>query len=129
MTVLDGGDQLPQIRLHLLGRAWWTVEQLVGLELAVERRTDGVDGKLRSEARVDCVASADVHHMAGAAHLARLGKLIPDQRRHRSGAVAQQGLEVFAAVAMRAELGLTDEQCLPDITTVRKLPDFHTRRR
>ena len=115
VRLLDRGDQLANLALHLLDRAHRAVEQIVERKSSGLGRLQATQVDLRAEARMDRVAAAHAHRRAGAGQLLDLRELLPDHARERSRAIAQLQAQVVAAVAALAALGLANQQNLVDL--------------
>ena len=126
MRLLDRGDQLAHLALHLLDAARRAVEQIIEVEkVPGSAGCQAAQVDLRTEARMDRVAAAHAHRRARAGELLDLGELLPDHAGQRSRAVAQLQAQVVAAVATLASLGLAHQQNLVDLGAVGELVDEH----
>jgi NAD(P)-dependent dehydrogenase (short-subunit alcohol dehydrogenase family) len=125
VRVLHGRDQPAQVRLHLFGCARRSVDQLLRRILAGAGLAYVLYGQLGPEARMDEVPPVDVHDLAGSAELTHFGDFIPHDPGHAPGPVAEQEPQILGPVAAPAHLDIAHEQRLRNLTSIRKLPDFH----
>jgi hypothetical protein len=125
VRLLDRGDQLADLPLHLLDAACRAIEQIIHGKGSGLGRLQATQIDLRTEARVDGIAAAHPHGRPGAGQLLDLGELLPDHACERPRAVAQRQAQVLAAVAALAALGLAHQQNLIDLHAVCELVDEH----
>src|ERR1039458_10224770 len=125
MMVLDGGDQLPQVALHLLGVAYRPVDQVIADVFVQLGGANAADHQLRAEANMHGVAGAEVDHAPGAAQLLGLLNAIGHDRGHAAGPIAHRQAQELTSVAAPMAARIANQQRLSYIASFRKLPDFH----
>ncbi len=123
--LLDRGDELAQVGLHLVGGARRAVEELGRVERARVGVAQAEQVDLRAVARMDAEAAADVDRRACRAERARSLDVVPDHGDHGPGAVGQRQAQVLAAVALGARLGAADQEHLVDLEPVLEVTNQH----
>ncbi len=112
MRVVDGGDQLPDVGLHLDRAPGRTVEQIADLVLVRLGGPEAGHRELGAEPRALEEAAADVEDRAVAAVGLELGYRVPHHARYAARTVSEPELEVLAALAAATHLDLPHEQWL-----------------
>ena len=125
MWVLDGGDELAQVGLHLLEIADRAVDELASRVFVGRRRPQAVDVELRAVTGVDRELAGRVDNVTGPAQLAGLGHVFAHDGRHAPGAVPQPQAEEFAALSADPRLGFAYQQGLGNLRTVCELLHLH----
>src|SRR3954447_8164318 len=129
VRLLDRGDELAQVGLHLVGGARRAVEQGARVERARLGLAQAQQVDLRAVALMDPKAAAHVDRRAGLAERARALDVVPDHRDDRAGAVGQRQAQELAAVALGARLRAADHKHLVDLRPVLKITNQHVRKR
>jgi hypothetical protein len=109
-AVLDGCDQLAQVRLEQLDGTRRPLRQLLGVVLAGAGGPDRRQLDLPAELRVDREAPADQDDAAGCAELEALGDRVPRDGGDGPRLVRQDDPEVVLAVSLLATLALPHDE-------------------
>jgi hypothetical protein len=110
VRVLDRGDELAYVGLHLLRAARRAVDQVVHVERARRGLAQRADHDLRSPARVALVPAGDAHGPTDPAEVLQLGDVVPPIGDDLAGAVAERRGAGTRRRRAGARLGRADEQ-------------------